>query len=109
MHHIIPLGRLPKIWKNIRDRYQKVRRSVAYASAMATARPKYKYFDMLRFLDDVDKTSTSNELESEQFDDELENELEISESEEFPPKRSKPNMSFIYFRSHFISIFLFHQ
>lgn len=52
MHHTIPLGRLPKIWKNIRDRYYKVRRSVENAS-VSNYKPRYRYYDMLRFLDDV--------------------------------------------------------
>lgn len=66
LNRIIPLARLPKIWKNIRDRYHKVRR---ISSADGELKPKYRYYDQLRFLDpiideqkqfDPNKTSSSN-------------------------------------------------
>lgn len=50
LNHLIPLERLPKVWKNIRDRYQKVRRS---CEKDETKVPKYRYYDKLRFLDSV--------------------------------------------------------
>lgn len=50
LSHIVPLARLPTIWKNIRDRYHKVRR----ISNLYGSRPKYRYYDQLRFLDRVD-------------------------------------------------------
>ncbi len=50
LNHLIPLERLPKIWKNIRDRYQKVRRSCERDENKV---PKYRYYDELRFLDSV--------------------------------------------------------
>lgn len=47
LNHIVPLARLPTIWKNIRDRYHKVRR-IANVDGL---KPKYRYYDQLRFLD----------------------------------------------------------
>lgn len=51
LNELIPYARLPKIWKNIRDRYHKVRRSLE--NAPTNYRPRYRYYDMLRFLDDA--------------------------------------------------------
>lgn len=51
LNQLIPYARLPKIWKNIRDRYHKVRRSMD--NAPDNYRPRYRYYDMLRFLDDT--------------------------------------------------------
>lgn len=47
LNHFVPLARLPTIWKNIRDRYHKVRR-VAMVDGL---KPKYRYYEQLRFLD----------------------------------------------------------
>lgn len=51
LNHLIPLPRLPKIWKNIRDRYHKVRR---VTNVDSENKPKYRYFELLNFLDSVD-------------------------------------------------------
>ncbi|KAG4078431.1 hypothetical protein HA402_013142 [Bradysia odoriphaga] len=68
MNHIIPLERLPKIWKNIRDRYQKVRRSCEKDENKV---PKYRYYEKLRFLDPIIDASTSKTVQSalDKFDD----------------------------------------
>lgn len=50
LNHLIPLPRLPKIWKNIRDRYHKVRR---VANVEANEKPKYRYYELLNFLDPI--------------------------------------------------------
>lgn len=50
LNHLIPLAKLPKIWKNIRDRYHKVRR---VATIEGDGKPKYRYYDLLTFLDPV--------------------------------------------------------
>lgn len=50
LNHLIPLPKLPKIWKNIRDRYHKVRR---VASIVGDDKPKYRYYEQLSFLDPV--------------------------------------------------------
>lgn len=48
MNQLIPLEKLPKIWKNIRDRYHKIRKDIQPGS---NKKPKYRYYDLLRFLD----------------------------------------------------------
>lgn len=50
LHRELPLQKIPKLWKNIRDRYHKVRR---IANIEGDGRPKYRYFDLLGFLDPV--------------------------------------------------------
>lgn len=50
LNQLIPLAKLPKIWKNIRDRYHKVRR---VANIVGDDKPKYRYYDQLSFLDPV--------------------------------------------------------
>lgn len=50
LNRLIPLPKIPKIWKNIRDRYHKVRRS---ANIESDGKPKYRYYDHLSFLDNV--------------------------------------------------------
>lgn len=57
LNHLIPYDRLPKIWKNIRDRYQKIKKDMEKDGR--TSKPRYRYYDMLRFLDDVDCHPTS--------------------------------------------------
>lgn len=61
LNHLIPLERLPKIWKNIRDRYQKVRRSCEKDENKA---PKYRYYEELRFLDSVIDSSMNKSSQS---------------------------------------------
>lgn len=57
LNQIVPLPRLPTIWKNIRDRYHKVRR-IASGDGL---KPKYRYYDQLRFLDpEADETQPTN-------------------------------------------------
>lgn len=57
LNHLIPFDKLPKIWKNIRDRYQKIKKDLERDGR--NIKPKYRYFDMLRFLDEIDcNTST---------------------------------------------------
>lgn len=56
LNQLIPYARLPKIWKNIRDRYHKVRRS---RNAPDDYRPRYRYYEMLRFLDDTKSADPS--------------------------------------------------
>lgn len=50
LNHLIPIAKLPKVWKNIRDRYHKVRRA---AHENGDAKPKYRYYEHLRFLDSI--------------------------------------------------------
>lgn len=52
LNHFIAFDKLPKIWKNIRDRYQKIKKDMDKDGR--TSKPRYRYYDMLRFLDDVD-------------------------------------------------------
>lgn len=47
MNQLIPLEKLPKIWKNIRDRYHKIKKDIDGSDK----KPKYRYFELLRFLD----------------------------------------------------------
>lgn len=61
MNQHIPLERLPKIWKNIRDRYQKVRRSCEKDENKV---PKYRYYEKLRFLDSVIDSSINKSIQS---------------------------------------------
>lgn len=49
LNRMIPLEKIPKIWKNIRDRYHKVKR-INNARGLES-RPKYRYYDLLQFLD----------------------------------------------------------
>ncbi|KAJ6630517.1 hypothetical protein Bhyg_17530, partial [Pseudolycoriella hygida] len=56
LNEIIPLERLPKIWKNIRDRYRKVRRTCEKDESKV---PRYRYYEKLRFLDSVIDSSMS--------------------------------------------------
>lgn len=58
LNHLIPYGRLPKIWKNIRDRYHKIRRSVDKNGT--DVKPKYRYYELLRFLDPIDEQKEAN-------------------------------------------------
>lgn len=65
LNHLIPYARLPKIWKNIRDRYHKVRRCMEGQGGDSSAKPKYRYYDLLRFLDPIDfKVSEDDKLPS---------------------------------------------
>lgn len=50
LNHLIPIPKLPKIWKNIRDRYHKVRR---VANIEGDGKPKYRYYELLKFLDPI--------------------------------------------------------
>lgn len=61
LSRIIPYERLPKIWKNIRDRYQKIKKDME-KDGRSNVKPKYRYYEMLRFLDDVD-THHNNTIE----------------------------------------------
>lgn len=54
LNQLIPFEKLPKIWKNIRDRYQKIKKDMERDGR--TVKPKYRYFEMLRFLDDMDNS-----------------------------------------------------
>ncbi|XP_031627596.1 uncharacterized protein LOC116343581 [Contarinia nasturtii] len=67
LNHLIPIAKLPKVWKNIRDRYHKVRRA---ASEHGDAKPKYRYYEHLRFLDSIidDQHSTKYEQIEEEAD-----------------------------------------
>lgn len=60
LNQLIPLTKLPKIWKNIRDRYHKVRR---VASIVGDEKPKYRYFEQLSFLDPVMEDQKTIEYE----------------------------------------------
>lgn len=60
LNQLIPLTKLPKIWKNIRDRYHKVRR---VASIVGDEKPKYRYFEQLSFLDPVMEDQKNIEYE----------------------------------------------
>lgn len=51
LNRLIPLPKIPKIWKNIRDRYHKVRRSANMENI--DEKPKYRYYELLTFLDNV--------------------------------------------------------
>lgn len=52
LNHLIPFEKLPKTWKNIRDRYYKIKRGMENNQMLEMeVRPKYRYYDMLRFLD----------------------------------------------------------
>lgn len=59
LNHLIPLTKLPKIWKNIRDRYHKVRR----VAVEGDGKPKYRYYEMLQFLDPVIDEQKSSQYE----------------------------------------------
>lgn len=81
LNQLIPYARLPKIWKNIRDRYHKVRRSVE--NAPDNYRPRYRYYEMLRFLDDAksDQPSPSPRGEpSEEFENYVDEFLSTNEN-----------------------------
>lgn len=58
MNQLIPLEKLPKIWKNIRDRYHKIKKDIQRGSK---TKPKYRYFEMLQFLDNHIITSFKSE------------------------------------------------
>ncbi|XP_037039203.1 uncharacterized protein LOC119076522 [Bradysia coprophila] len=75
MNGLIPLERLPKIWKNIRDRYQKVRRSCEKDENKV---PKYRYYEKLRFLDPIIDASTSKTGQSTLIKDEDDSQLKDS-------------------------------
>lgn len=52
LNHLIPYEKLPKTWKNIRDRYYKIKRSLENNVANdIIIRPRYRYYNLLRFLD----------------------------------------------------------
>ena len=68
LEHYMPLERLPKIWKNIRDRYHKVKREM---KAHGQTKPKYRYFEMLSFLDRVD-TECDQQHHSDLMDEKAE-------------------------------------
>lgn len=52
LNRLIPYARLPKIWKNIRDRYHKVKRCMeTNKGGDLQMKPKYRYYDLLSFLD----------------------------------------------------------
>lgn len=51
LNRLLPLTKIPKIWKNIRDRYHKVRRSSN--TEHVDGKPKYRYYEMLSFLDNI--------------------------------------------------------
>lgn len=54
LNHLIPYEKLPKTWKNIRDRYYKIKRNLETNSVNdIEVRPKYRYYDLLRFLDQL--------------------------------------------------------
>lgn len=94
MHQTIPLARLPKIWKNIRDRYYKVRRCVESTSESGY-KPRYRYYDMLRFLDDVkverQKEGAADGVDYEiYFDGENEQEAEIDSLYESDKDKDEP-------------------
>lgn len=81
LNELIPYSRLPKIWKNIRDRYHKVRRSVENASD--NYRPRYRYYDMLRFLDDAksgDPLSSPQIENGEEFENYVDEFLSTNEN-----------------------------
>lgn len=61
LNHLIAYDKLPKIWKNIRDRYQKIKKDVDRDGRMPTGKPRYRYYDMLRFLDDVECVATAGD------------------------------------------------
>lgn len=63
----IPLVKVPKTWKNIRDRYHKVRR---LANTDGENKPKYRYYDLLRFLDSNEdqKSFEGNKSSSSQYE-----------------------------------------
>lgn len=67
LNHLIPLPKIPKIWKNIRDRYHKVRR---LANVEGDARPKYRYYELLSFLDSNDEQQSfeGNKSSSSQYE-----------------------------------------
>lgn len=67
LNELIPYARLPKIWKNIRDRYHKVRRSME--NAPDQCRPRYRYYEMLRFLDDARPEHESSLLQDDQAEE----------------------------------------
>lgn len=58
---LIPLEKLPKIWKNIRDRYQKVKRDTEKCDDK-NEKPKYRYYHLLRFLDDIEKRPVNSSI-----------------------------------------------
>lgn len=60
LNHLIPLVKLPKIWKNIRDRYHKVRRM---ANIESDGKPKYRYYEHLSFLDNIMDEQKSTQYE----------------------------------------------
>lgn len=59
LNHFIEYEKLPKIWKNIRDRYQKIKKDMEKDGR--TSKPRYRYYDLLRFLDDVDCSGQMND------------------------------------------------
>lgn len=67
LDHLIPLTKIPKIWKNIRDRYHKVRR---LANVEGDAKPKYRYYELLSFLDsnDEQRLFDGNKSSSSQYE-----------------------------------------
>lgn len=67
LNQLIPLAKIPKIWKNIRDRYHKVRR---LSNTEGESKPKYRYYDLLRFLDanDDQKLFDENKISSSQYE-----------------------------------------
>lgn len=84
LNQLIPYPRLPKIWKNIRDRYHKVRRSVEHAPE--DYRPRYRYYDMLSFLDDVksDQPSPTHRTETgEEFENYVDEFLSTNENAKY--------------------------
>lgn len=58
MNELIPLDKLPKVWKNIRDRYHKIKKDIERGSQ---TKPKYRYFEMLQFLDSIENTTIKTE------------------------------------------------
>lgn len=67
LNHLIPLTKIPKIWKNIRDRYHKVRR---LANVEGDAKPKYRYYEQLSFLDSNEEQQSfeGNKSSSSQYE-----------------------------------------
>lgn len=62
LNHLIPYEKLPKIWKNIRDRYYKIKRGMENTQMDGIGiRPKYRYYDLLRFLDHPNEKSIKKE------------------------------------------------
>lgn len=68
LNQLIPYARIPKIWKNIRDRYHKVKRLIDNnKDGNAQIRPKYRYFEMLSFLDREYDPQKENQVKAESF------------------------------------------